>query len=392
MRRLPEKPVYLYSKDYDELKALVALLKELQISMYSTSSEFQLNLGKVYSLYIFSFESLDELQEYKVLFSPPSSNSVIVHLVPRDLDWTERDLADIIIEKNSEPSQEYLKIALELAYLRETEEKFLIGSDDHSENTGVKNKSKFVIQKKSIYSLTTSLSQGSGFGTSVTLIDMIDFMKKDGGDHYAIDKELIHLLVENNVYSRNLLDGLQSMVRLLGASISLHKTPISQFIDELPIALKGIASHFSKKQMELVIKKEYVEGSIEINRETIYLLTEELLLNAFKYSMLGSKVELDLTKDKASFIIRFRNQVHPEFYGGVPPELESVVREPFIRIYPPGDEPLTIVKFGLGLGLTAIDYIVNQHNGSFTIRDEFIPTEMGHDNFVVAEVFLPIID
>jgi signal transduction histidine kinase len=373
------------------LESLLQFFREAQVSIFSVPSELFSPLEKTYSLYVFGFQTRDEFLLFKSLYNSPNPNSVLFLIFPEGEEWDKDVGCDFQVSRPMGVSAyKTLSRALELAYLRELEDSYLLSQAVSLNPSGMDVKSKFLIQKKSIYSLTTSLSQGSGFGTSVTLIDMIDFMKKDMGDHYQLEKELINLLIENNSYSRNLLEGLQSMVRLLGITIELEKISITQFLTELPIALKGIASHLGKKEMELIIHRSEFEGFLEINRETIFLMAEELLLNALKYSITGSKIEIRFFIQDEKFVVQYKNQVHPEFYGGVPPELENVVREPFIRIYPPGDEPLSIIKFGLGLGLTAIDYIVNQHNASFVIRDEFVPKDKGHDNFVIAEVFLPI--
>lgn len=376
MNKRPERPVYIYSRKEENLKQLGSFFQQIKIP--STTSVSLEPLEQIYSIYIFCFESFLEFQEYKKIFPFSQTTSVLVHLVPLNSTWYE-NLADIVLTNNQD--LHILKLAVELAYLRELEHK-----------TKSHNHSKFLIQKKSIYSLTTSLSQGSGLGTSVTLIDMIDMQKKDCGKYYEINKEIIELLIKNNEHSRNLLEGLQNMVELLENSISLEKIFISKFLDKIPSFIERITSYFPKKNIELILQKEEVEGYLEINEEKIQLVIEELLLNAYKYSIVNSKIEFYLTSHEENFILKVRNQVHPEFYGGVPPELEKLVREPFVRIYPPGDEHFPLVKFGLGLGLTAIDYIVNQHNGFFSIRDEVVSGEKDNENFVVAEIILPIVE
>lgn len=65
-------------------------------------------------------------------------------------------------------------------------------------------------EKNSIHSLKTSLSQGSGIGSMISLLDMIDSVKIQEGNFYKVDKEILDLLLTNNRVTKNMLLGLEN--------------------------------------------------------------------------------------------------------------------------------------------------------------------------------------
>ncbi|HNI27813.1 MAG TPA: histidine kinase, partial [Leptospiraceae bacterium] len=81
---------------------------------------------------------------------------------------------------------------------------------------------KYRLYQSSIYNLATSLSQGSGLGTSVSLVDMVKSLAVKKGNVYEVDCELLDLLFDNNHFSRSILNGLQNVVKLFDESVELE--------------------------------------------------------------------------------------------------------------------------------------------------------------------------
>ena len=65
--------------------------------------------------------------------------------------------------------------------------------------------------------------------------------------------------------------------------------------------------------------------------------------------------------------------------------MEKILLEPFFRNHPPVEELIQNNKFGLGLGLSAIDYIIQKHNGNFRIYNQ----KKNDEVFVYAQIQLP---
>ncbi|HNC00788.1 MAG TPA: ATP-binding protein, partial [Leptospiraceae bacterium] len=117
---------------------------------------------------------------------------------------------------------------------------------------------------------------------------------------------------------------------------------------------------------------------------------KELLINSYKYSTPSSRVDIFAHVAGSYFCITFKNEIDEKSYGGIPPEKEKLVLEPFFRLHPPVEDILEVEKFSLGLGLTVVDFIVNKHNGMFFIHNAIDHTGKRKTNCVLAEVFLPI--
>ncbi len=252
--------------------------------------------------------------------------------------------------------------------------------------------SKFAIHKESICSLATSLSQGPGFGTAVTIIDMLNQMKQESGEFYLINKNIFDALVKNNEYCRALLDGLQEIVGLLENELLLEEIFFESITQNISEIIEKLSSFFKEKKLNLVYNPSQFNPKILANKEKILLVIEELLINTIKYSQLDSEINLDIIIKNSNLIIQVKNQIHNQLHTNINKEMGRFAKEPFIRFSPPGEENIRILKYGLGLGLTAIEYIVTQHKGEFILNEEFMNYENQTKRFLVAQVNLPILN
>ena len=132
------------------------------------------------------------------------------------------------------------------------------------------------------------------------------------------------------------------------------------------------------------------QHTICVDLEKIYLAIEEILINAYKYSTNKSQINIFANVSKGYFCISVKNEVPKEPYGGIPQDMEKLVIEPFFRLHPPVEDVISIEKFGLGLGLTVVDYLVRKHNGLFFIHNAIDHTGNRVSNCVLSEIFLPM--
>ncbi|HMW05597.1 MAG TPA: response regulator [Leptospiraceae bacterium] len=245
-------------------------------------------------------------------------------------------------------------------------------------------------QKNSIFNLTTSLSQGGGVGVTISLLDMLKMDMEEQGDRYIVNKEILDTLFENNEYSRRVIQGLGSVVDLMEQPFQFSLSSASSFIKEFPSFFKHIIPYMQNKNITVAYPSVQSTVQIEIDIEKIKLVLEELLINAYKYSVSSSRIDIFAHITGTYFCITFKNEIDENSYGGIPPEKEKLVLEPFFRIHPPVEDILAVEKFSLGLGLTVVDFIINKHNGMFFIHNAVDHTGKKRTNCVLAEVFLPI--
>ena len=207
-------------------------------------------------------------------------------------------------------------------------------------------------ETKSVYNLKTSLSQGAGFGTLVSLIDVIFNTMRSEGDSYVIGKDIIDMLIENNTYCRNQLDGLQSTTAIMDEKFPLVRSSASELVAALPGMVQTMMPYLERKKLRITYPEIRVNCALDLNFEKLGLMMEELIVNAYKYSTKGSAINVFGHISEGYFWLSVKNDVPENPYGGIPAEYEKLVVEPFFRLLPPDESAALIEKFGFGLGLT----------------------------------------
>ena len=288
--------------------------------------------------------------------------------------------------------------ALEYKYLKDLEAELTLNESiklrgqlewlNYKETLRVTGKDSY--QKNSIFNLTTSLSQGGGVGVTISLLDMLKMDMVENGDTYIVNKEVLDTLYENNEYSRRVLQGLATVVELMEQPFNFADCTASAVIKDFPQYLKEIVPFMNNKDISIAFPSIHSNCKIEIDLEKMRLVFEELLINAYKYSVRSSRIDIFAHVTGTYFCITFKNEIDEFSYGGIPPEKEKLVLEPFFRIHPPVEDILAVEKFSLGLGLTVVDFIINKHNGMFFIHNAVDHTGKRRTNCVLAEIFLPI--
>lgn len=247
-------------------------------------------------------------------------------------------------------------------------------------------------ETKSIYSLKTSLAQGAGFGTLITLIDLMRTSIKEDGETYTVDKQLIDMVLENNDYCRAQLEGLNFATDILERSFDLEEKTASQLVDSIPKMIERIIPHFKQKKLELTYPELKHNHRIRYNENIMSLIIEELVVNAYKYATNDSTINILSHVSEGYLWISVKNDVREKPYGGVPEDYEKLVLEPFFRLHPPDESVAKIEKIGFGLGLAVVDYVAKRHDGMFFIHDVKDLTGDKNRSCVMADLLLPIYD
>lgn len=289
---------------------------------------------------------------------------------------------------------------LEYKYLKETEKQLVDSAAlkvrnqldwlNYKEDRRIT--SKDYAEIKSIYNLKTSLTQGTGFGTLLTLIDIIKNSRKDNGDSYLIDRQIVDLLIDNYDTCNAQLQGLHSISNLLEDRFDVEDSSAGQLIAEIPKMLRGILEHFPRKKLSITFPEIKTNCTLHLNMQKLSLIIEELIINAYKYTTAGSTINIFSYIKEGYFWLSVMNEIIEEPYGGIPQKYEKLVLEPFFRLLPVDETIGDIEKFGLGLGLTVVDNISRKHGGMFMIHDVKDHSEGKIKTCVLAELLLPVIN
>jgi CheY-like chemotaxis protein len=244
---------------------------------------------------------------------------------------------------------------------------------------------------KSIYNLKTSLAQGAGFGSLVTLIDMLIATSEKSGDKYMIDSQIIDLIKENNEYCRLQIEGLHSAVEIMEQEFSLESHDASDLVSSLPEFFSRVTPFLGEKKLTLKYPELRNNCKLSYNQDKIALVLEELLVNVFKYALPGTTVNIFTRISDGYFWVSLKNDIRVKPYGGIPQQYEKLVIEPFFRLQPPDESAGRFERIGFGLGLTVTDSVMKKHNGLFIIHDVKDLTGDRERLCVLAEILLPVI-
>ena len=292
-----------------------------------------------------------------------------------------------------------LKKALEFRYLRNIEK-------EQNQNAGKKIRgqiewlnykesrrlsAKDSAETKSIYSLKTSMAQGAGFGSLITIIDLLQSTMQEQKEGFLIDKEIIKLLLENNEHCRSQIEGLYVATDLMERDYPLEESDAASLVADLSAMTARVFEVFPQKKLSLTFPELKENCKIKINKEILNTVIDELMSNAFKYALAGTTVNIFTHVSEGYFWLSLKNDVpeHPH-YGGVPAEVEKLVLEPFFRLNPPDESIAKIEKISFGLGLAVIDYAAKKHHGMFIIHDVIDYTSDKPRPCTLAEFLLPI--
>ncbi|TGK04217.1 hybrid sensor histidine kinase/response regulator [Leptospira langatensis] len=245
-------------------------------------------------------------------------------------------------------------------------------------------------EKTSIHSLQTSLSQGSGIGAIISLLDMARADLKKEGDYYQIHSSIMDLILENQEITKNLLAGLTQLLEIINKDLNKKPMLASELVDRLKGAVDFIRPYLEQKGLRLNLPVLKREVEVEIEPDLFFSAVYEIVLNAFKYCAPKTSLELFTSINQGYFCIVLKNIVDERPYGGVEEKYESLVLQPFFRLHPPVESVSHLEKFGLGLGLTAVDQIMRKHNGLFFIHNAKDHTGDQIRLCVMSELLLPI--
>jgi len=170
-------------------------------------------------------------------------------------------------------------------------------------------------------------------------------------------KEIISNAISDTNRLNNLVENILLAAKIENNVYSLHKEEfnLSEYITE---GLNQTIASFNYKQ-KVVLN---IEPNIymKIDRTNFPSIILNLFENAIKYSPEGSTITISLKKQHHKIILT----VADEGTGISSSEKKSI----FQKFYRIGNEETRKTK-GTGLGLYIVDYLVEQHNGTISVKD-----------------------
>ena len=184
--------------------------------------------------------------------------------------------------------------------------------------------------------------------------DMDKVQQKEIINHAIIDTERLNHLVENILLTTKIanLPG-----KANNSQYPLHKesTLMDEFIKK--ILSSGISSNTIKQKVILNLEQGINLNIDRINFPSIIL---NLLENATKYAPEYSTLTIVLEKKEKKIMLTFKDEG-----SGIPDEEKQNIFKKFYRI---GNEETRRTK-GTGLGLYIVKYLVEQHEGQISVKN-----------------------
>lgn len=220
---------------------------------------------------------------------------------------------------------------------------------------------------KSIFSnINNSFTQGAGFGTLITFMEMMAKSSREDGDRRIVDSSLFDEAMKNVKIAQDAFKIFAGIDWIISNTFELEiKT-----VKDLYTIIRGVISKnmkFAPINKNRIIINELPRGmknkKIRINSQYLSEALSELLINALKFSKNGTNVLVMLYSQNTNIRISVINEPLKTSDGtlGIPPEYEKVIFEPFYRISKLVYERYNTLDFGIGL--TFVEKIVTRHGG-----------------------------
>ncbi|BDA78403.1 histidine kinase [Leptospira kobayashii] len=214
---------------------------------------------------------------------------------------------------------------------------------------------KKTLHKNLFQTLRTSLSQGAGFGILMQIIDIIKAMEKDGKGHYLLQEEIVEILEENASYANRIVDTFSEIEDIIFDRVKTEPTEVQDIFVILDTAKMNLEDMLKNKDQTILIGKpdnrKYDQAKVLLNRTLFTKIITELLLNAMKFSAVGSKITILIYTEKDEISLSFINVMNSDNGVGeaLPNELHNLLFEPFFRLNKNNYDAYKTLDFGLGL-------------------------------------------
>ncbi len=173
----------------------------------------------------------------------------------------------------------------------------------------------------------------------------------------AKQKEIITNAISDTERLNNLVENILLAAKIENSVYSIYKEPfnISEYLAD---GLKQTIKSFNYKQKVIL----NIEPNIRMNidKTSFPSIILNLFENAVKYSPENTTITIGLKKQNEKIIL----SVADEGVGISDPEKITI----FQKFYRVGNEEVRKTK-GTGLGLYIVNYLVTQHNGTITVKN-----------------------
>ncbi len=244
--------------------------------------------------------------------------------------------------------------------------------------------------------LQTSFNQGAGFGILISLLNLLNStaVKHDNG--YLINEKLFALIQQNSRMAEKALNTFAEIDNMMNRDLVLEETGIDEFYGILESRVVNAGQCAGIRNNRIILSDNPAitsKGKIRIDRSTLTMAIDEVLLNACKFSVRQTPVPVLFSIHEEKITLSIINTPEPDDEGrkGIPHGYENLVFEPFFRLTKRLNENYNSLDFGLGL--TLAEHIIRKHSGTIEIGNviDYSRLEAEPSLRVSCDIQLPLV-
>ena len=247
---------------------------------------------------------------------------------------------------------------------------------------------------KSIFSnINNSFTQGAGFGTLITFMEMMDKNSELNDGKRIVDNEIFLEAMKNVRIVQNAFKIFAGIDWVISNTFDLELFTVKNFHKLLKSAIKRNQQYLAINKNRIIIN-EIPRGlenkKVRINPQYFEEAISELIINALKFSKSSSTIIVMLYSQQASLRISVLNEPVKTSDGiiGIPPEYDRVIFEPFYRISKLVYERYNTLDFGIGL--TFVEKIVARHGGEIYAENILDYSDINKDPVIKVNMMISL--
>ncbi len=251
---------------------------------------------------------------------------------------------------------------------------------------------------KSLFkNIHNSFTQGAGFGTLVSLLDMMTASAVKSDNSYIVDSQIIDLIQQNVNLVKDAFKTFTSIDWIIANDFEMEKASLVELYEKVKVVIRKTEEYSGINDNRVIINEfnnRFRDISVNLNGDFFSRAFFEILINALKFSRRGSFITVFVNVMGKDAIISVINDPEKNEDGtvGIPVEYERVVFEPFYRLTKFVHEQYNTLEFGLGL--TLVEKIVNKHGGDVACRNIIDHSDNRRESHirVNTSIALPLVD